>query len=124
MGAGQRKTIVVLLDLLHVHLPARYRMALFAIGAQLAAVNVGMTVLAALSHIGKYRLGMALDARHRLMHAAQRITSLIVIELRNRANRLPPVRGMAVLTGDVQIPVRTMGTCRRLRSRAWRDEKR
>jgi len=52
------------------------------------------------------------------VHATQGISRLIVIELRDRANRPPRVRGMAVLTGNVQISVRSVGAFVRLRVRS------
>ena len=47
VGPGQRETIVVLLDLLDRYSPATHAVALLAIRAQLAPVNVGVAVLAA-----------------------------------------------------------------------------
>jgi len=73
-------------------------MALLAIRSQLPLVNVRVAVLASLSNIGKHRLHVALNARHRLVHAAQRVSRVIVIEFRNRPDRFPSGRRMAVLT--------------------------
>ncbi len=53
---------------------------------------------------------MALRTRHILVQAAQRIVGLVVIEFRNGADRLPALRGVAVLTGNVQIAMGAMGT--------------
>jgi hypothetical protein len=52
------------------------------------------------------------------VHTAQGISGLIVIEFRNSANRLPRVRGMAVLTGSGQISVGTVAALVRLRLRS------
>jgi hypothetical protein len=71
---------------------------------------VGVAVLAACTHVAENRLHMALCARYILMQAAQRIMGLIVIEFRDGANRLPTVRGVTVLAGDVQFAMRTMAT--------------
>lgn len=117
MCSSQRETVVVLLDLLHAHLPASDCVALFAVGPELTAVNISVTVLTVLSSIGEHRLDMALGASDRLVHAAQRVFRLIVIEFRNRANRLPCARCVAILTGDVQVSVRTMRPLGLLRSR-------
>ena len=46
------------------------------------------------------------------MQAAQRVARLVVIEFGNRADRLPRAGGMAVLAGNIKIPVRTVRTCR------------
>ena len=79
----------MLLNLLDRHFPSPDRVALLAIGAQLAPVNIGMAVLAALSDVAEYRLYVTLGALHLLVHAAQRITGLVVIELGNGADRVP-----------------------------------
>jgi hypothetical protein len=41
------------------------------------------------------------------MQAPQRILGFVVIELGHRADGLPPHRGMAVLTRDIQVAMRT-----------------
>lgn len=106
VGSCQRKAVIVLLDLLNRNLPSADRVALLAIRSQLPLVNVRVTVLASLSDAAEYHLDVTLDAAYRLVHAAQRISRLVVIEFRDRADRLPPRRGVAVLTRQVQIPVR------------------
>jgi hypothetical protein len=40
------------------------------------------------------------------MHPAQRVSGLVVIEIRDRANRLPAHAAVARLAGDAQRPVR------------------
>lgn len=106
--SGERKTIVVLLDLLNRNLPPANGMALLAVRAQLPAMNIGVAIVAALSDVRKDRLDVALDAGDRLMHAPQRISSLVVIELGNRTDRLPSVWCVTVLAGNIQIAVRTV----------------
>ena len=90
-------------------------MALLAIGSKLAAVDIGMAVRAAGAHVGENRLGMAVGAADALMKTTQREFCRVVIEFRDSPYRLPPQRGMAVLTGNVQISVRTARLCVRLR---------
>ena len=121
MSARQRKAVVVLLDLLDRHLPAAHGVALLAVRSQLTLVNIGMAVLAAVSDVGEHWFDVALNAGHRLVHAAQRIARLIVIEFRNRADRPPSVGRVAVLTGDIQIAVRTVSARRSLCLRVSRD---
>ena|SRR5579863_1598526 len=97
MSSGQRKAIIVLLDLLYRNLPSQDGMALLAIRPKLTSVNVGVAVLAALPHVSEHRLDVALRAGYCPMHAAQRISGLIVVEFRNGANRPPGCRRVAVL---------------------------
>jgi hypothetical protein len=89
MGADQREAIEVLIDLLNGNVPAPDRVALLAIRAHLALMNVGVAVRALRAHIGKDHLGVALSAGHSLMQAAQRIFSGVVIEFRDGSNRFP-----------------------------------
>jgi hypothetical protein len=63
--------------------------ALLAIRAHLALMNVGVAVRALRAHIGKDHLGVALSAGHSLMQSAQRIFSGVVIEFRDGSNRFP-----------------------------------
>ncbi len=112
MRSGQREAVVVLLHLRHRDLPSAHRVALLAVCPQLSPVYVGVTILAALSNIGEHRLGMALDASHRLMHAPQRISRLIVIEFRNSTDWLPRTRCMTVLARKGQTSMRTMRAAR------------
>ncbi len=123
MRSRQREAIVMLLDLLYRDFPSQHRVALFAIGAQLPAMNVRMAVLAALPHIGKHRLDVTLRAGHRLVHAAQGIARLIVIEFGDGPDRPPSVGGVAILAGHRQSAVRAV-CARILRSRAQRSAKR
>ena len=59
---------------------------------------------------------MTRTASHSSVHAAQRITRLTVIELRNCADWPPAIRGMAILAGDRQVAMRTMSAFGGLRS--------
>ena len=88
--AKQRKTIEVIADVGHRDAPAANRVAVLAGRAHLAGVNVGVTIRALLSHLGKHRVGVALAAMHALVHAAQGELGFgVVIELRLGADGLP-----------------------------------
>lgn len=82
-------------------------MALGAIGAKLPAVDVGVTIGAALSNVGKNRPGVASGAGHFLVHSAQRVPRAVMIEFRNGADRNPTGAGVAILAGNRERPVRT-----------------
>jgi len=67
---GQREAVIVLLNLLDRYSPSAHRVALLAIRAQLALVDVSVTVLAALAHVVEHRLYVTLRAGDVLVHAA------------------------------------------------------
>ena len=96
----QRETILVIFHLLRGGFPAVYGVALRAVGAHLAAVNVGVAIGAVLSDVPKNWLQVALRTLHFFVHTAQRISRSVVIELRNGADRLPPSGGVTVFTRD------------------------
>lgn len=108
VSSGQREAIVVLLDLLDSDRPSSNAMALLTIGTQLPLVNISVAVLAALAYVSEDEFDVALRAGHCLVHAAKRVAGLIVVEFRDRSDRLPRARGVAVLAGQVQAAVWTM----------------
>lgn len=57
-----------------------------------------MAVRAARAHVFEYQAHMAFGARNFGVHAAERITCLVMIELGVGANRLPACVGVAFLT--------------------------
>ncbi len=117
VSPSQRETIIVILDVLVRDLPSADSVALFAICAQLAPMNVGVTILAALADVGKNRLNVTLSAGHGSVHTTQRVPGLIVVKFRNSADRLPCACGMAVLTRNREIAMRApcarggLGSC-------------
>lgn len=70
MRSGQGKTVDVLLNLLGRNLPSPHGVALLAIRSQLSSMNVGVAVLAALSHTREHWPDVALRATDPLVHAA------------------------------------------------------
>lgn len=94
----QREAIIVVLDCLDGDVPSPYRVALLAVVAELPAMDISVTFAAARTDIGEHHLGVALNTGHVLVHAAQRIPCLIVIELGQGANGFPCRRGMTVGT--------------------------
>jgi len=103
MRAEQWKAVLVILHLLCSDRPALHGMALFAIRSHLAAVNiVGLVAIRAiLADVCKNRLHVALHAFHFFVHPAQRVSRLVVVEFRHRADRTPTRRRMAVFAGNV-----------------------
>ena len=64
VSSRQRESIVVLLNIFIRDLPSSDGVTLFAIGAQLASMNVGVTILTALPDIGENHLDVTLRAGH------------------------------------------------------------
>jgi hypothetical protein len=105
--AEQRKSVEVLLNRLDGNLPAKDRVALRAIRAELCAVNVSMAIGALFSNVGEHWFAVASGAGNFFVHAAKRVPRGIVIEFRNRPNGGPTRVGVAILAGNVQGSVRT-----------------
>lgn len=103
----ERKTVLMIIDLFDGDLPALNGVTLRAIRSHFPLVNIGMTILAGLSHVSEYGLGVALYARNLLMHSAKRILSFIVVEFRNCSNRSPACCRVAIFTGYGERAVRT-----------------
>ena len=94
--AKEGEAILVILNLLDGRVPATNSMALRAVRTELATVNVGMTVSAALADVSEDRIDVALRTANLFVHPAKRIGGLIVIELHIAANRPPAASGMAI----------------------------
>jgi hypothetical protein len=123
VSAGQREAIVVILDVFIGDLPSAYSVALLAICAQLATMDVSMAILAALAYVGEHHFYMALRAGDCRMHATKRVAGLIVIEFRNGTNRFPGACCVTVLTRHGQISVRTVRPPRGLCSGTFHENK-
>lgn len=108
----------MLLHLLDRNGPSPNGVALVAFGAELPLVNVRVAVLATQPRIRKHRLHVTLRASYSLMHTAQGITGLVVIEFRNGADRPPCIRRVTILARNIQIPVCAVRTPRSLRNGA------
>lgn len=109
VGPQQRKPILVLVDLLGGNLPTFHAVTLLTIRTELAFMNVSVAISALVTHVGEYRFDVALCAGHSLMQAPQRIASLVMVELRHIADRLPSAQGVAVLARNIERAVGTPG---------------
>ena len=116
VGTRQREPVVVLLNIFNRDLPSPHRVALFAARAQLAPVNIGMAVLAALTNIRENHLHVTRGTGDGSVHATQRIAGLAMVELGNGADRPPAIRRVAVLAGNSQVSVRTVADFSDLRT--------
>ncbi len=106
MRTNQGKAILVIANRLHRNSPALDRVTRFAIGSELAAMQVCMTIRAFLADVRKHQLYVALRTSYFFMHAAQRILCAVVIKFRNAADWPPAQRCVAIFAGNVQRAVR------------------
>lgn len=115
MGADQWKAVLVVLNVFVGDLPAFDGVAVLAIGAKLAAVEVGVAVRAMRAYVMEYERRVAPGAADVFVHAAQGVTGVVVIELGDGADGLPTGVGVAVLAGNGEGAVRIgyFGTRRR-----------
>jgi hypothetical protein len=67
MGAEEWETILVIVDLLYGDLPALHGVTLRAVCTHLSLVNIGVTILASLAHVGEYGLGVTPRTGHLLV---------------------------------------------------------
>ena len=105
--ADERKTILMFANSFDRSGPALHVVALLTLCAELSAMNIGVAVGAFVTDLRKHGIRVALCARNALVHAAEREVGSTVIELRQITYRLPCAERVAVLTGDLQRPVRT-----------------
>jgi len=104
--AEEREAIVVVLHVLGGDIPALHGVALRAIRAHLAAMNVRVTIGAIFPYIGEDRLGVALHALHFFVHAAKRVPGFVVIEFGDCANGPPTGSGVAIFAMNREGSVR------------------
>jgi len=110
MTAEQRKSVLVIFELLRGHFPTERRVTTGAVGAHLPLVHIRVAVLTILTSVGKHRVHMARDALHFFVQAPEGILSLVVVELWNLADGPPGRRSVAIFAGNVQrCAVRTPG---------------
>ena len=96
MGTDQREAVLVILNGLQRDLPSFDGVTICAASAELALVDIGVAIGTLGADVLEDHTGMALGASHFLVHAAQRIPSQIMIELRIGPYGLPACRGMAI----------------------------
>jgi len=106
MRPNQGKSILVVLNGLQRNLPSLYRVAIGAVGAELAAMNIGMAVSALGTYIFEDQARVTLAAANLLVHPAQRISGEIMIKLWIRPDRLPTRVGVAIGTRKRKRPMR------------------
>jgi len=103
----QGKPVVVVLNRGDLDVPALHRVALLAVGSELAPVEIRMAFRALGRCFRKDQIHVAAGAGNTLVHTTQRKTGLrIVIEFHHFANRSPRSRGVTALARQAKVPVR------------------
>jgi len=103
----QGKPVVVVLNRGDLDVPALHRVALLAVGAELAPVEIRMAFRALGRCFRKDQIHVAAGAGNTLVHTTQRKTGLrIVIEFHHFADRSPRSRRVTALARQGKVPVR------------------
>jgi hypothetical protein len=87
----QRESVLMLIDVVDRHLPAGVAVAQIALSGILAAMNVGVAVLALITDPGEHEISVAVLTTNTLVHATQRKARFAMIKFENVAKRFPPL---------------------------------
>jgi len=96
----QGKPIEVLLNRLDRNIPAENRVAFSAIRAELAAVNIRVTIGAIFPNVREYGLDVARCAGYFFVLATQWIARRVVVEFGDSSDRCPTCARVAVFAGN------------------------
>jgi hypothetical protein len=105
MRADQRKTILMLVDVMHRHCPSVEVVTQVALGTIFASMNVGVAVLALLAGICENRIDVALLTRNFRVETTQRKCRFTMVKFWLGTQWQPSLAGMAVLTRNLQRPM-------------------
>ena len=119
--ADQRKTILVLVDVMNRDLPAICVVAQFALGAVLAPMQIRMAILAFVWGIGEFQICVAVAAGHHGVASSQGKARLGMVELDLVRDYLPSLRGVAGNAGQIKRAVGTLSGRERPRRFAVQD---
>jgi hypothetical protein len=109
MCADERKTILMLIDVVNRYLPAICVVAQFAFRAILPAMQVRMAVLTFFWHVAEVKVSMTINALYYRVATAQREPGLRVLELHFLPQRLPSLLRVTLLAWDIElVSVRTV----------------
>jgi hypothetical protein len=109
MSADQRESILMLIDVVNGNLPAVGVVAEFTLRAILAAMQIGVAVLALYRGVAEIKILVAIDTLHFRVPAMQGKLSFRMVEFEFGAQRLPTLSGVTLLARDLElVAVRTM----------------
>lgn len=111
MRADQRKSILVLVDVVDRDLPAIWVMAQFALRPILSAMKICMAVLTLFWHMAEYEVGMTIHALYLRVPSVQRKIGSRMLELHSCSQRLPSLLAVTLLAGNIELlSVRTVSS--------------
>jgi hypothetical protein len=109
MSADQRESILMLIDAVNGNLPAVGVVAEFTLRAILAAMQIGVAVLALYRGVAEIKILVAIDTLHFRVPAMQGKLSFRMVEFEFGAQRPPALSGVTLLARDLElVAVRTM----------------
>jgi len=79
--------------------PSLRVVALSAVRTEFSEMNIGVTIGAVFADVREFWLGVALRTVQSFMHAAERVSRFVMIEIRSFTNRSPGSGSMAIFTG-------------------------
>jgi hypothetical protein len=98
----------MLIDVVDRHLPSGVAMTEITLRGIFPPVDIGVTVLTLIARFGEYQVCVTILTANALVHSTQSKAGLPVVELENVPKRFPTLRGMAILAGSLQRPVRAL----------------
>jgi hypothetical protein len=108
VSADQRKAILMPVDVVNRDLPAVGVVAQFALSPVLAAMQIGMAVLALIGSVGEVEVAMAVAARYGSMAAAQGKSRTRMIELDLVLDDVPVRGDVAGDARNIELAVRAL----------------
>lgn len=103
MSADQRKSILMLVDVVNGNLPTIGVVAEVALGAILAAMQIGVAVLALDGGVAEIEVLVAVGALHFGVPATQRKLGFRMVEFKFGAQRLPALSVVTLLASDLEL---------------------
>jgi hypothetical protein len=103
MSTDQRKSILMLIDVVNGNLPTIGVVAEVTLGAILAPMQIGVAVLALDGGVAEIEILVAIDALHFCVPATQRKLSSRMIEFEFGAQRLPALSAVTLLARNLEL---------------------
>jgi hypothetical protein len=103
MSTDQRKSILMLIDVVNGNLPTIGVVAEVTLGAILAAMQIGVAVLALDGGVAEIEVLVAVGALHSGVPATQRKLGFRMVEFKFGAQRLPALSAVTLLAPNLEL---------------------